>query len=35
VNRKYSHSGTVSERLEEDSHMQQIERYSVCFLDLF
>jgi hypothetical protein len=35
VSRKYSHSGTVSERLEEDSHMQQIERYSVCFLDLF
>ena len=35
VNRKYSHSGTVTERLEEDSHMQQIERYCICFLDMF
>jgi len=35
VNRKYAHSSTVAERLEEDSHMQQIERYCICFLDLF
>jgi len=35
VNRKYSHSSTVAERLEEDSHMQQIGRYCICFLDLF
>ncbi|WP_455218524.1 flagellin lysine-N-methylase [Kaarinaea lacus] len=35
VNRKYSHSSTVSERLEEDGHMQQIERYCICFLDMF
>lgn len=35
VNRKYAHSSTVAERLEEDGHMQQIERYCICFLDLF
>ena len=35
MHRRYMHGNTVIKHLEKDRHMHQIDRYCVCFLDMF